>query len=186
VFLNNDYEFSLRAFTYQGDRTCPLPALLAETLIARLHADRVKIHHTGSDTAILAKEVDKGVGLRGLLALAGIPDANVLAIWDSEPDLPMFRAAGTSFAPSQITCGEIARAFNCQIADRPGPVGLLSIARKIAHPDGRSCERCAAIDEAWPNHKDLFVQLLEAADQKRLPLLVRVAKPAAVLSLLRK
>jgi len=187
VFLNQDYEFSLRAFTYESDRTRPLPPLLAESLIARLHADRLKIHHTGSDTAILAKEVDKGVGLLELLGLVGMSDAKVLAIGDSEPDLSMFRVANGSFAPSQITCANIAQAFGCQIVDRPGPLGLLGIARKIAHPNGGTCNRCQAVDQAWPKEKDLFVRLLEVADQKRLPLLLRsLLESSALLSLLKK
>ena len=186
VFLNEDYEFSVRAFTYHTERTQPLPALVAENLIARLNADRLKIHHTGSDTAILAKEIDKGVGLRGLLALAGVSDAKVFAVGDSEPDLPMFRAANRAFAPSQITCGNIAQGFGCQIADRPGPVGLLSIAHTIAHPDGGTCDRCKTIHEAWPHHKDLFVELLEAADQTRWPLLRQALKPLALLTLFKK
>jgi len=186
VFLNQDYDFSVRAFTYHTERTSPLPPLVAENLIARLNTNRLRIHHTGSDTAILAKEVDKGVGLCGLLALAGVSDAQVLAIGDSEPDLPMFRAASRSFAPSQITCGNVAQVSGCQIADRPGPAGLLSIARAIAHPDGGTCDRCKAIDQSWPKQKDLFVELLEDADQKRWPLLLRALKPSALLSLFKK
>jgi hydroxymethylpyrimidine pyrophosphatase-like HAD family hydrolase len=187
IFLNENYEYSLRAFTYQPQRMAPLPPLLAENLIARLNADRLQIHHTGLDTAILAKEVDKGTGLLGLLDLVGMPKAKTVAIGDSEADLPMFHVSSQSFAPSQVSCANLARLFGCQISDNPAQVGLFSIARKIAHPDGRTCDRCQEVDRFWPKEKDLFVELLETADQKRLPILLRsLFKPSALLSLLKK
>src|SRR5262249_20176751 len=96
VFLNEDYQYSLRAFTYQSGRTVPRPRSMAPDLLAGLKWNRLHVHRTGLDTAITAKDTDKGTGLCALLALAGLPDAGVTAVGDSEPDLAMFRAAGRS------------------------------------------------------------------------------------------
>ena len=44
IFLNDDYRYSLRAFTYQNGRTAPLPPLLIQDLLAGLKVDRLHVH----------------------------------------------------------------------------------------------------------------------------------------------
>lgn len=172
-FLNDDYLYSLRVFTYQNGRTAPVPALLAQDLLSELGADRLRIHHTGLDTAIVAKNIDKGVGLLAMLDLVGLPKTDVAAIGDSEPDLAMFRVANRSFAPGNVTCRKEAELLGCSIARSSYQPGLLEIAKRIAHPNGSSCDRCRDIERNWPKEKNLFISLIEAADQKPLPLLLR-------------
>src|SRR4029077_9556312 len=171
VFLNDDYQCSLRAFTYQDGRTKLLPRLLVQDLLASLKLDRLEIHHTGLDTAILAKEINKGSGLLSLLSFVGLPVDNVLAIGDSDPDLAMFRVANRSFAPGNTSCRGEARLLGCYVANLPYQPGLLQIARKIVHPEGGTCHRCRAVDADWPKDKDLFVSLLSVADEKPFSLL---------------
>jgi len=173
VFLNGDYQYSLRAFTYQGGRTKPLPPLLVQDMLASLKLDRLQVHHTGLDTAMLAKEINKGTGLLSLLAFVGLPADDVFAIGDSEPDLAMFRVVQGSFAPGNISCRREANLLGCQVAHLPYQPGLLQIARKIGHPDGGTCLRCRAIDANWPKDSGLFVSLLAVADKKPLFLLLR-------------
>ncbi|HVS40205.1 MAG TPA: HAD hydrolase family protein, partial [Gemmataceae bacterium] len=159
VFLDDRYGFSIRACTYEDEAatlrrlpipgalrallaspadekgTAPLSAHAVEQLLADLRLDRLRVRHTTLDTAITAQEVDKGVGLSGLLALSGLPpDAETLAVGDSDPDLPMFRAATRSFAPSHIGCARLARLIGCRIAKEPYQRGLLSIVRSLVHP----------------------------------------------------
>lgn len=173
IFLNGGYQYSLRAFTYQDGRTKPLPPLLVQDLLASLKADRLQVHHTGLDTAILAKEINKGTGLLSLLAFVGLPADDVLAIGDSEPDLAMFRVVHRSFAPGNISCHREAYLLGCQVAHLPYQPGLLQIVRKIAHPEGETCLRCRAIDASWPKDSSLFASLLTVADRKPLSLLLR-------------
>lgn len=186
VFLNDDYQYSLRAFTYQDGRTTPLPRLLVQDLLAGLKADRLQAHHTGLDTAIVAKETDKGIGLRALLAHVGLPTVEVLAIGDSEPDLAMFRVARRSFAPGNVTCGRQARLIGCHVASRLYQPGLLQIARKIAHSHGGACDDCRSVETSWPKGKNLFVSLLSAADQKSRSVLLRNLFNPSLLKLFRK
>jgi hydroxymethylpyrimidine pyrophosphatase-like HAD family hydrolase len=187
VFLNGDYQYSLRAFSYQGSRTTPLPRLLVQDLITSLRLDRLEVHHTGLDTAILAKEINKGTGLLSLLGFVGLPADNVLAIGDSEPDLAMFRVANRSFVPGNVSCRDEARLLGSHVANLPYQPGLLQIARKIVHPEGGTCDRCRAIDAGWPKNSGLFVSLLSVADEKPLPLLLRNSfDPSALAAALRK
>jgi hydroxymethylpyrimidine pyrophosphatase-like HAD family hydrolase len=175
VFLNEDYQHSLRAFTYQNDRTTPLPPLIVQDVLASRNADGLQAHHTGLDTAILARETNKGSGLLALADLVGLMKPDFLAIGDSEPDLAMFRVASQSFAPGNVACAREARSLGARIAHAPYQPGLLEIARWIVHPESGACDRCRAVDAFWPRDKPLFVSLLEGADKRSLPWTIRSA-----------
>src|SRR5215471_348853 len=186
VFLNEDYQCSLRAFTYQIGRTMPLPRLIAEDLLAELKLEKLHVHHTSLDTAITARESDKGKGLLALLSLTGIAPAHVIAVGDSEPDLAMFRVAGRSFAPGNVSCRREAQLLRCHIAKAAYQPGLLEIARRIVHPEGGMCEQCGAAESAWLNDAGHFASLLEAADQRPLPVLLRHLLDPSLLRVFRK
>jgi hypothetical protein len=80
-----------------------------------LGLNRLSFHHTMIDTTIVAKDLDKGTGPSALCDWVMGPDAETIAIGDSEADLPMFPAATRSFAPAQIDCARQARLLGCQI-----------------------------------------------------------------------
>ena len=185
-FLNDDYLYSLRAFTYQNGRTAPVPSLLAQDLLASVKANRLSVHQTGLDTAIVAKAIDKGTGLLSLLDFVGLKQAETIAIGDSEPDLAMFRTAKTAFAPGNVTCRKEAQLLGCTIASASYQPGLLEIARRIVHPNGETCDRCSNVDALWPKDTDLFVSLLEVADEKPGSLLVKNLRPQSFLAPFRK
>jgi hypothetical protein len=144
-----------------------VPGLLIQNLLASLKLDRLRFHQTDLDTAVLAKEVDKGAGLAALTTWVGGPEFETLAIGDSEPDLPMFAVARRSFAPSHISCGRVAGALGCRIADRAFQPGLLNSVRSIVHPDGKSCERCRGCDFPRTRSTDLMLRLLKIADERQ-------------------
>jgi hypothetical protein len=151
--------------------------------MASLKVDRLRFHQTFVDTTVLPKEVDKGTGMLALLALAGQPEIETIAIGDSQADLAMFRVASRSFAPSHISGRAVARLLGCRIVDRSYQPGLLRIVQSIVHPEGGRCNRCQAADRAWPEDKGLFWELLEAADRTRLHLLLRaMLDPMALLA----
>jgi hypothetical protein len=132
---------------------------------------RLHIHQTFMDTTIVASETDKGLGLRALLELSGNPEMETIAIGDSEPDLPMFRAAKRSFAPSHISCRRAAELLGCRIASRSYQPGLLESVRKIIHGGPTRCSACQDVQAAWRGRSELFLQLLQTADRSR-PLLL--------------
>jgi hydroxymethylpyrimidine pyrophosphatase-like HAD family hydrolase len=173
VFLNDRYEYSIRACTYDYQGPVPLPAPTVQQLLAAHRLDRLRVHPTTIDTTILAKEVDKGTGLAALLDWVGLAGADTVAVGDSEPDLAMFRVARRCFAPANVGCARLARFLGCRIARRPYQAGLLEIVRGLVHPDGRRCERCRAGEQPWPKGQDLFLDLLEAADRGKWATLLR-------------
>jgi len=172
VFLNDNYRYSIRAYLYERGRTVPLPSILIRDLMARSKAERLDIHHTYTDTAIIARDTDKGHGMLELLSLAGTNGVETIAIGDSEPDLAMFRAASRSFAPGHISCRATAESMGCRVASGAYQAGLLEIARRIVHGDGSRCTTCRAVAGAIDAHEDRFLEYLKIADRSRLSLLV--------------
>jgi hydroxymethylpyrimidine pyrophosphatase-like HAD family hydrolase len=166
AFVNDTYEYSIRAYTFEEGGPVPLPTLTIQALLARLRLDRLAFHQTSIDSAIVAKESDKGRGLEALLDLVGMVGADTVAVGDSEPDLAMFRAARRSFAPAQMCCGRLARLHGCKIVRRAHQAGLLEIAHAIVHPSGGRCRRCS-LGPAWPRGKNIFLDLLAVADSRK-------------------
>jgi len=172
VFLNDNYRYSLRAYTYRDGTTVPVPTLLIQNLISTLKLDRLKFHQTFTDTAVVATDVDKGVGLRALLALVGEPDVATIAVGDSEADVPMFSVATKSFSPGNCSARRAAGALGCVVVEEPYQMGLLDIARRIIHPEGSGCERCNAAQICGPKD-NLVLSLLKLADESQIKALLR-------------
>jgi hydroxymethylpyrimidine pyrophosphatase-like HAD family hydrolase len=184
VFLDDRHQYSIRAFTYEheaalllrlmksirsfsvGDGApAPLPTLLMNHLMTTLRLDRLSFHHTTIDTTIVAKETDKGTGLMTLRDRVLGPQAETIAVGDSEADLPMFRAATRSFAPAQISCARQARLLGCQISRHRYQQGLLDVARTLVRPERAHDGRRPARSTLGPGLDCLFVELLQAADR---------------------
>ena len=173
VFLNDEYRYSIRAFLYEQGRTVPLPSIMIRDLLASLKAERLEVHQTWTDSAVIARETDKGRGMLEMLSLAGASGAETIAIGDSEPDLAMFRAAGRSFAPGHISCQRAARLLGCWVAEGAYQVGLLEIARRIVHGNGGQCGVCRSVERGLAANEDIFLDHLRIADRSRMSLLVR-------------
>jgi len=173
VFLNEDYAFSIRAYTFEDETTRALPTLLVQNLISQLKLKRLSFHQTFPDTAVVAKETDKGRGLLALLELVGQSSLPTLAIGDSEADLPMFAVAKRSFAPGHISCRSQARAIGCHVDDKPFQSGLLNIVRRIIHPDKDSCERCRAAEPPASATQNLVLRVLQHADEGQMKRFLR-------------
>jgi hypothetical protein len=176
----------MRSLSIGDGALAPLPSAMVQHLLADLGLDRLRFEHTTIDTAIVASEVDKGSGLLALRDWVLGPDAETIAVGDHEADLAMFRVATRSFAPSNIGCAGQARLLGCRIARQAYQNGLLEIARALAHPDGRRCERCAECGPRSPRGDDLFAQVLRAADRGwAVNLLRALLDPAALRIFLR-
>jgi len=185
VFLNEDYLYSIRAYTFEGGITRALPTLLIQNLIAQLELNRLSFHQTFPDTAVIAKETDKGKGLLALLELIGQRSVTTLAIGDSEADLPMFAVAKSSYAPAHISCRSHAKAIGCHIDAQAFQPGLLSIIRQIVHPEKQGCERCRSAEPPASAAQNLIVRVLQQADESQTKRLLRaMCDPLAIRSFL--
>jgi hypothetical protein len=161
---------SIRSFGVGQGVPIPLPTLVVNHLITTLQLDRLSFHHTVIDTAIVAKETDKGIGLTALRDRVLGPEAETIAIGDTEADLPMFRAATRSFAPAQISCRRQARLLGCKVSRYRYQRGLLDIVKTLVQHGP------AADPTETPNESDgatLFLDLLRAADNLNVWTLIR-------------
>jgi hydroxymethylpyrimidine pyrophosphatase-like HAD family hydrolase len=173
IFVNDDYKFSIRTYTFDGEATRAVPGLLIQNLISKLGLDRLHFHQTYTDTAVLANETDKGKGLLALLDLVGQRDLLGAAVGDSEADLAMFSIAKSSFAPGHISCRSQACAIGCKIDSKPFQPGLLNIVRRMVHPNNDFCRLCASIEVPERIKKNLVFQVLQHADESRFKRLAR-------------
>jgi hydroxymethylpyrimidine pyrophosphatase-like HAD family hydrolase len=167
VFVNEGYEYSLRACTYTEEGPEPLPTPLIQRVLADQQLEQLTYHQTTIDTTILAREVNKGTGLTALLDWVGIEPTQTLAVGDSEPDLAMFRVAHRCFAPAHISCGRLARFLGCEIAPQPYQRGLLHIVRSLVAPRGGRRQGPLPRWPLWQPGEDLFLDLLTVADEPR-------------------
>jgi hydroxymethylpyrimidine pyrophosphatase-like HAD family hydrolase len=191
IFLDDRHQYSIRAITYERESSSllrfmksvrsfsvgdgapgPISSLLMNHLMTDLRLDRLSFHHTTIDTTVIAKETNKGVGLLALRDWVLGPDAETIAVGDSEADLSMFRVATHSFAPAQIGCARQARLLGCRISRQRYQRGLLDIARLLVR--ARSLQdRHEADDPMFGADRDsFFLELLQAADRPQAKSLV--------------
>jgi hydroxymethylpyrimidine pyrophosphatase-like HAD family hydrolase len=184
VFVDDRHHYSIRAFTYTNGHErsegalasllypiaadgifSPLPKLLMNHCANELGLNRLEFHQTTIDTTIVAGNHDKGTGLAALRDWVGLPYAETVAIGDSAPDLPMFRAATRSFAPAHIHCGREAKLLGCEIAHQPYQRGFLEIVLLLT---GRQHRKESTMElAASSKERDIFLAALRAADKGR-------------------
>lgn len=202
VFLDERHQYSIRALTYREKPLGLVQTLLSSArasgvgdgalshlsthilneLLVDLNLDQLTFRHTPIDTAVMAKEVDKGTGLIALRDWVLSTDAETIAVGDGEPDLAMFRAATRAFAPANVACGRQARLLGCQIASHTDQQGLLEIARMIVHPQGGQCPQCRKLSPHLDD--ELFLSVLRTADGNRTVQLIKAITHPASYSLL--
>ena len=138
VYVNPYYKYSIKAFQYGNSitGTIPVPSELVNTVLTQCGADDLIFHQTGTDTAILSAEIDKGKGMLAFLQLFDYGSCKTIAIGDTEPDLAMFTVANRSFAPSHTNVRNAAIQLGCHVANKPFQSGLLEIAHHIIKTDG--------------------------------------------------
>ena len=185
IFLDERHEYSIRAFSYKkksgglfenfskrsevGDgAVAPISSFVIDSVIKELELDRLSYHHTGIDTTVIAKGVNKGTGLIALRDWVLDADAKTIAVGDQKPDLYMFHAASHSYAPANIDCRKHARILGCTIARQAYQNGLLEIATEIVARFGSHGNKdvtSVPLESHLPNN-GLFSELLEIADNR--------------------
>jgi len=166
---------------YDRSSTLALPEAIVRNMMEDLGTDRVELVQTVTETTLVARETDKGMGLSALLDLAGQQHLAPSVVGDSAADLAMFRVAGRSYAPGHIRCRSAAEVLGCRIAKRGYQPGLLESVRLIVHPDGKLRQTCRSVASRSKLNGDLFAQLLTTADKPAwFKLLSSTLSPSAV------
>ena len=181
VYLNDDYRYSIKAYTYEKGRSVPLPKIMVQDLLVGLGLEDLSIHPTYSDTAILASETDKGRGLTELLRLTGLENAETYAVGDSSPDLRMFQVATHSFAPGHIACAASARLLGCRIASQGYQNGFLECAQAIVESKGKKAQLPSIAMSTLAPQERYLLSILQVADRSAMNSLVRAMLDPSVI-----
>jgi hypothetical protein len=185
VFVDQRYEYALRAYTYDAEGTVCLPSGLAQGMMADAGLERLVVRQAPGDTSVHAREVDTGRALHALLALSGQDAAETIAIADAEADLALVSVAGRAYVSGCLARRSVTRLLGWHVAGRSAHPEPLRFARAIVHPRRARCPRCDGRPRR-PEEGGLFWGLLEAADRTPLASLVRaLADPMSLRTFVR-
>jgi hydroxymethylpyrimidine pyrophosphatase-like HAD family hydrolase len=172
VFVDDGYRYAVRAYRYQGEGTVGLSASEVEGLLLQGECRGLACIATSVDTYFVQQGITKGTGVAAVKHHLGRAGAPVIAMGDSDQDVPMLEAAAAWYAPA--TCSprvrELARGRGGHIMAGPKQRGFLEAAEDLARKRGilpgdvPRPRQPAAVRTAT----DLLVALLHAADRPRL------------------
>lgn len=103
VFFQPGKEFSLSLFPLDGVTVDDLLPLATEALGPA--GETVNLVYSFSCLNVVPRGLDKGAGLAFLCQRTGYAAAEVLAVGDSDVDLPLLQAAGHAAAPANANAG---------------------------------------------------------------------------------
>jgi len=164
VYLNDHYQYSIKAFTYNETRTAPVPTVLLNQVLAEVEASKLMLHQTYFDSAITSASVNKGSAIPAMRTLTGQQAARVIAVGDTEPDLAMFQVADRSYAPAHTQVRELAALLGCKIAAGVFQNGFLEIAEDILRSENIEPSTLQKPVFEIPIRNRLLLDLLGEAD----------------------
>ncbi len=185
VFIDDRHQYSIRTFSYHvppsgllaqlshsahsfrvGDGAVgPLSSSVLQNLITNLGLDQLSFHHTGIDTTIVSKEVNKGSGLLAIRDMIFGADVETVAVGDSLHDLSMFRVATRCFAPGNISCSREANLLNCKVVPHYYQNGFLEIVQSLCTLYRSSDSKIFREFVKRDAKGDIFLRAIEAADK---------------------
>jgi hydroxymethylpyrimidine pyrophosphatase-like HAD family hydrolase/orotate phosphoribosyltransferase len=171
VFIDEAYEYSIRAYRYNGDETIGLKADEIEILLKRPEFSKLTYLSRNADTYIIQKGIDKGSALRTVRDLVGRPDVPVTAIGDSADDITMLTAAEFGYAPANCSplVREVAREGKCRIVKRQFQNGLLAAVQDRLKKQPAAERPLLPLVRIIPRRGGVMEGLLHAADRGPVP-----------------
>jgi hydroxymethylpyrimidine pyrophosphatase-like HAD family hydrolase/orotate phosphoribosyltransferase len=168
VFIDPSYEYSIRAFRYNGRIMEGLTVEEVKSVLKRPEFSRLTFICRPSSTYIVQKRLNKGTALRAVRRMVGKRNVPVTAIGDSELDISMLRSAEFAYAPANCASlvRKLAKEGKCRIVRQRFQSGLLAAVEhrlRCEHTQGsRDFGVPASILE---NPRGLMETLLSAADR---------------------
>jgi hydroxymethylpyrimidine pyrophosphatase-like HAD family hydrolase len=170
VFLNPNYRFSIRAYTFGKMRTAPLPPATIGEIFARLEVHCLNAKASFIDTAITDKDVDKGKALLKLRAMKNVKEGRIGSVGDTESDFPMLSVASHGYLVNNSTAElkRKARGFGIEVMNGAFQKGLLESVICFLHPrERKACKKCEEILEELDQRKDILWKMIQIADWPR-------------------
>ena len=171
VFMNPFYQYSIRVYSFDSQRTVPVPDALIGELFTKLGIRHLAAKRSYIDTAIYDKSVDKGKALLKLKELKGMKTATIGAVGDTESDLPMLIAADQGFlvGNSGINLKSKARKYGVSVVKSTYQSGLFEAVDIFLHGERREkCTHCKNALDKLGHKDDLFWYFLKIADMSKI------------------
>lgn len=170
VFVDPEYRYSIRTYRYQGERTVPPPAAAVENVLTRYRFDRLSLIPSSVDATIVQAGTNKGRGLLAAKRYLGCEAEPVVAIGDSDRDLPMLEAAEVSYAPAGCSqrIRRLAREGKCRVMAQPMQKGLLAAVQEVLGARGTAAEGPRHGPARSNDPADLIPVVLRVAERRRL------------------
>jgi hypothetical protein len=144
VQLDGDYRYSVRAFRVVNGRRVGLDADTTNTALARAAVQGLRPIPGDGQTDFVVAGIDKGTGLRALMAELGAEGERplALAVGDTASDLPLAGLANRACAPRHAD--KVLERNGFEAMKRPYQAGTAQAVRDlIGHAPG-SCDVCRA------------------------------------------
>jgi hydroxymethylpyrimidine pyrophosphatase-like HAD family hydrolase/adenine/guanine phosphoribosyltransferase-like PRPP-binding protein len=170
VFINPNYRFSIKAYSFGKTRTAPLPTAMIGDLFSRLGIDQLHAKASYIDTAITDKNVNKGKALLQLLAVKGLQDGRNGSVGDTESDFPMLRVTKQGYLVnnSSVELKRKSSVHRIEIMKESFQKGFLQSIIHFLHPEERQiCKQCASVLDELNKKQDLLWKLTDIANWPR-------------------
>ncbi|MGA9121501.1 MAG: HAD hydrolase family protein [Bacteroidota bacterium] len=169
VFIDRDYRYSVRAYRFDARGTAGLNVHEATDVLKDHSLDKLKCITRAADTYFVGADTGKGNAIPWIKDSLRLGPGRVIAIGDSDEDLPMLTGADIAYAPSNCSAGirRLAKQKRCRIASHPRQRGLLEICGEILGRNGHTGQR-SILDAGKENTvHNLMFSLLRRAEQSR-------------------
>jgi len=137
IFLDPGYEYSIRAYRYQGRETAGLSVNEIRELLKSPEFSQLSYICRQSDTYIVPKGTDKGAGVTFVRRYLK-NDAPIAAIGDSDQDIAMLRLSDYRYAPANCSPAvrRLAKTAECRVLKQSWQAGLLAAVRHRLKNEG--------------------------------------------------
>jgi hydroxymethylpyrimidine pyrophosphatase-like HAD family hydrolase/orotate phosphoribosyltransferase len=161
VFLDPAYQYSIRAYRYNGRRTVSLTETEIQTLLKAAWFDRLTSISRAADTYVVQQNIDKGAAVNFVRRYLGCSSTPATAIGESTLDIPMLTAVEHAYAPANCSPAlrTLAKEKKCKIMRRRFQSGLLEA---VEHRVGK--RPVVGVQESL-NRRSMMRMFLRAADR---------------------
>ena len=178
VELDPAYRHAVRAYTFSatGRRQSLMPALAGEALSRAGLEGTVRAIRGSLQTDFMVSAIDKGVGLRELVAELGDPVV-ALAVGDSTEDVPFTALARLAMTPAKTQLA--ASPADVRVLRESGPRSIDEAAGVVLGHRPGHCSRCSV--DRMPARSELLLTILAAQDAHHFGKVVHAIRSAVAL-----
>jgi hypothetical protein len=161
VFVDPAYEYSIRAYRYNGRRTAGLTESEIQGLLKGSGFDQLTCISRAADTYVVQKKIDKGSAVRFVRNHLGCSSTPAAAIGESSDDVAMLTAVEHAYAPANCSTEvrALARETKCRMMRRRFQSGLL---QAVQHRVGK---KSISGNKDAVTARSMMRRFLQAADR---------------------